>query len=107
MDIANFRKQKSSLTSSTALKGEDLLVADPGIKEEAASSAVVTVVMNSHNEVILLHKSGGLGVSLSQVAILSVELILHSHTQSLCLREFTFCQFQYIILVKYKSLVWC
>ena len=62
----------------TPLQGEDLLVVDPGSKEEAASSAGVTIVMNAHNEVILLRKSGGLGISLSQVSNLPFSHVLSS-----------------------------
>ena len=50
------------------LQDGDTIVVDPSSKEEAASSASVTVVLNAHSEVCLLHKSGGLGLSLSQVA---------------------------------------
>lgn len=50
----------------------DTLVVDPSSKEEAACSASATVVINAHGEVCLLHKSGGLGLSLSQVGYIWV-----------------------------------
>lgn len=42
---------------------------DPISKEEAACSASVTVVMNAHNEVCLLNKAGGMGLSMNQVGV--------------------------------------
>ena len=39
------------------------------MKEEAACSGSLTVVLNAHNELCLLSKAGGLGLSLSQVAL--------------------------------------
>ena len=44
------------------------MLVDPSMKEEAACGGSLTVVLNAHNELCLLSKAGGLGLSLSQVA---------------------------------------
>ena len=53
------------------LQDGDLMVLDPSMKEEAAAEGFVTVVLNAHNEICLLSKSGGLGLSISQVLCLT------------------------------------
>ncbi len=63
----------------------DSLVVDPDCKEEAACSARVTVVMNAHREVCLLHKAGGLGMSMSQVHFPPTPLPSHGSTRGFLL----------------------
>ena len=49
------------------LQEGDLVVVDPSMKEEAAAEGFVSVVLNAHNELCLLSKSGGIGLPPSQV----------------------------------------
>ncbi len=44
----------------------DLLVLDPGLKEEAARGGALTVVANAHKELCAVHKTDGIGLSLAQ-----------------------------------------
>ena len=44
----------------------ELLLVDPGLKEEAACSGALTVVVNAHGDVCSLNKASGAGVGMTQ-----------------------------------------
>ena len=46
----------------------ELFVVDPNMKEEAAAAGTLSIVMNAHNELCLMSKSGGIGLPLPQVS---------------------------------------
>lgn len=76
------------------MQESDLFVVDPSMKEEAAAAGTLTVVMNSHNEVCLVSKSGGLGLSVSQVSRFPPTSLPGSVSWSSCCNTLHVCRLE-------------